>query len=140
MTTIHIEHKSPTPQEYCDLRVLAGLQPRTLEAATIGMANSPFAVCLRDQSGRLIGMGRLIGDGGCFAQVTDIAVDPAHQGQGLGTKIMGELTAFAKTRLPQSCWISLFADGEAHHLYRKFGFDFTAPQSLGMAFRLTEES
>ncbi|WP_373454357.1 hypothetical protein [Cereibacter changlensis] len=27
-------------------------------------------------------MGRLIGDGGCFFQIVDIAVDPSHQGQG----------------------------------------------------------
>jgi hypothetical protein len=25
------------------------------------------------------------------------------------------------------------ADGEAHHLYRKFGFTDTAPESIGMA-------
>ncbi|MFD2882298.1 hypothetical protein ACFTAO_51075 [Paenibacillus rhizoplanae] len=31
-------------------------------------------------------MGRVIGDGGCFFQVTDIAVKPSFQGRGLGKK------------------------------------------------------
>jgi GNAT superfamily N-acetyltransferase len=38
-----------------------------------------------------IAMGRIIGDGGCFFQVVDIAVLPAYQGQGLGTQIMAAL-------------------------------------------------
>ena len=33
-------------------------------------------------------MGRVIGDGGLFFQVVDIAVEPAHQGRGLGKAIV----------------------------------------------------
>ncbi|WP_424983298.1 GNAT family N-acetyltransferase [Maritalea sp. S77] len=133
MTNIQIEHKTPTPQEYCDLRAFAGLSPKSLDAATIALKNSLFGVSLRDEQGNLIGMGRIIGDGGCFAQVTDIAVKPEHQGKGLGKMIMGEIDQFIQSQLPASCWVSLFADGDAHHLYQKYGFGFTAPESLGMA-------
>ena len=35
-------------------------------------------------------------------------------------------------RAPSSAYISLIADGDAHHLYRKFGFIDTAPGSIGM--------
>lgn len=36
-------------------------------------------------------MGRIIGDGGCFCQVVDMAVLPSYQGQGLGAPIMAAL-------------------------------------------------
>jgi len=53
----------------------------------MGLPNSLYAVQFR-LDGELIAMGRVIGDGGCFFQIVDIAVDPAHQGQGLGRRIM----------------------------------------------------
>lgn len=136
MTNIQIEHKTPTPQEYCDRRVLAGLQPKSLDAAQIAMKNSLFGVCLRDEQGALIGMGRVIGDGGCFAQVTDIAVASTHQGKGLGKQILQAIDEYIEANLPTSCWVNLFADGEAHHLYRQYGFEFTAPHSVGMAQKM----
>lgn len=136
MTNFQIEHKTPTPQEYCDMRVKTGLSPKSLEGATLGMANSLFGVSVRDDVGDLVAMGRLIGDGGCFVQICDIAVAPEHQGQGLGRQIMQILVDHIHANMPDLTWVNLFADGEAHHLYRKFGFEMTAPQSQGMAFRL----
>ena len=35
-----------------------------------------------------IGIGRVVGDGGCFFEITDMAVLPAHQGRGVGRLIM----------------------------------------------------
>jgi GNAT superfamily N-acetyltransferase len=67
-------------------------------------------------------MGRLIGDGGCFAQITDIAVHPDHQRQGLGTQVMAALMGWAEANLPKGCYISLIADPGAENLYAKFGF------------------
>ena len=85
--------------------------------------------------GTAIGMGRLVGDGGCFFQVVDIAVDPAHQGRGLGKAIMAALTVFMADKLPPSAYVSLIADVPAQELYKQFGFQETAPRSLGMARR-----
>lgn len=139
MTKIQIEHKTPTPEEYCDMRVKTGLSPKSLEGATIGMANSLYGVSLRDETGQLVGMGRLIGDGGCFVQICDIAVDPAHQGKGLGQQIMQALVDHIHAHMPDLTWVNLFADGDAHHLYKKYGFEMTAPTSQGMAFRLRRQ-
>lgn len=139
MIKFHIEHKTPAPEEYCDMRVKTGLSPKSREGAKIGMANSLFGVCLRDTGGALIGMGRLVGDGGCFVQICDIAVLPEHQGEGLGRQIMQALVDHIHANMPDLTWVNLFADGDAHHLYRKFGFEMTAPESQGMAFRLKRE-
>jgi len=34
--------------------------------------------------------------------------------------------------LPESCYVSLLADGEADKLYTQFGFQDTLPRSKGM--------
>ena len=50
--------------------------------------------------GDTIGMGRIIGDGGCFFRVVDIAVLPEHQGKGLGKRIMKALTDHLSEQVP----------------------------------------
>jgi GNAT superfamily N-acetyltransferase len=77
-------------------------------------------------------MGRVIGDGGLFFEIVDIAVVPAHQRRGLGKRIMAALTAHLETHAPPSAHVMLLADGEAHRLYAQFGFQATAPASIGM--------
>ncbi len=115
------------------MRIQAGLSSKSEEAATIGLPNSLFAVAIRDDQNNLLAMGRLVGDGGCFVQVCDIAVRPDHQGRGLGRRIMQELMDYADQNLPAGAFVNLFADGTANKLYKKFGFGETAPKSIGMA-------
>jgi ribosomal protein S18 acetylase RimI-like enzyme len=69
-------------------------------------------------------------------QITDVAVELAHQGKGLGKAIMQALVEHLRAHAPASADISLIADGPAKHLYEKFGFKATAPASIGMALRL----
>jgi len=79
-------------------------------------------------------MGRVIGDGGLFFQIVDIAVLPEHQGQGLGKAIVRMLVEHLRAAAPKGAYVSLIADGEAHRLYSQYGFELTAPRSVGMAF------
>ncbi|MEL7022625.1 MAG: GNAT family N-acetyltransferase [Pseudomonadota bacterium] len=135
MSNIQQKAEVPKAQEFVDLRFAAGLSPNTLAAAEIGLRGSWHAVCVRvDET--LIGMGRIIGDGGCCFQVVDIAVHPDYQGRGLGYQIVEALMRYLHDNAPKSVYVSLIADGDAHRLYSKFGFEFTAPASVGMALRL----
>lgn len=130
--------RRPSLAEYLHLRAVAGLSPFAEAAARRGLAGGLFAVVI-EEDGRAVGMGRLVGDGGCFVQVVDIAVDPAHQGRGLGRMIMDALMGFVASELPASAYVSLIADVPANRLYEKFGFVETAPRSLGMARRAGQE-
>ncbi len=65
----------PTVEEFRQLRIACGLSPRAVEAATKGLPNSLFATAIRDQ-GKLIAMGRVVGDGGCNFAPT--GPDPAN--------------------------------------------------------------
>lgn len=130
-----ITHEIPGCEEYIALRAAAGLSPKTVEAARRGLPGSLFAVSVRSGA-RLVGMARVVGDGGCNYEVVDVAVHPDHQRRGLGSSLMEAVMTWLRATAPPSAYVSLIADHGAPALYRKFGFEFTAPDSVGMAIRL----
>ncbi|WP_416408449.1 GNAT family N-acetyltransferase [Agrobacterium rosae] len=125
----------PSVGEYLHLRAIAGLSAFSEDAARAGLSGTIYSVMVL-QNDVAVGMGRLIGDGGCFFQVVDIAVHPEHQGRGLGKSIMDAIMTYVSNELPTTAYVSLIADVPANKLYEKFGFVETAPRSLGMAFRV----
>ena len=130
--TYDLSAETPDVETYLMLRRVAGLSPFSSEAARRGLPGSWHAVLARHQ-GAPVGMGRIIGDGGCFFQITDIAVHPDHQGKGLGKRIMAALMDHFRTSAPSSAYISLMADVPADRLYAQYGFRPTAPATIGMA-------
>lgn len=127
--TVSVE--GPSIADYCRLRRDSGLTPRSEKAAAAGLPNTVAGAVVR-HGDHVVGMGRVIGDGLCY-QVVDIAVDPAHQGRGLGKMIMSRLMQELRKHAPAEAYVSLIADGDAKHLYAQYGFEPTAPASIGMA-------
>jgi GNAT superfamily N-acetyltransferase len=131
----HLSLAIPGADEYRALRSAAGLSAMTPEAAAVGLPASWCSVCVRHE-GELIGMGRVVGDGGLFLFVVDIAVAPAWQRQGWGRRIMQALMDEVHARAPARAMIGLIADGTASRLYEQFGFKLVAPAAHGMLLRL----
>ncbi len=137
--TYSIRHAVPSVTDYRRLRENSGLSTKTLEASERGLPNTLFGVeVLVD--GQVIGIGRVIGDGGCFYQVVDIAVLPEYRGQGLGKAIMKEISGYIEREIPESGYVSLLADGKAFELYQQFGFTLSAPRSVGMWLKKSSSS
>ena len=130
---IELVERFPGVDDYRRLRLAAGMTPKSEEAARRGLPNTLHGVSLL-RDGEVVGMGRVIGDGGCFFIVADIAVAPELQGRGLGRRIMAALDAWLRENVPESAYVSLVADGAAKHLYAMFGFVDTAPQSINMEY------
>ena len=130
-----LEPRPPAVVDYMRLRAAAGMSARSVEGAEIGLPNSWFGVTIRHE-GRAVGMGRVIGDGGTAFQIVDIVVEPDHQKRGLGKRIMAALMEQLTTRAPANAYVSLIADGDAQFLYAKYGFAPTAPESIGMYWRV----
>jgi len=127
---VELVERFPGAEDYCRLRADAGMAPRTIEAARRGLPNTLYGVSLLCNE-EVVGMGRVIGDGGCFFIVVDIAVAPALQGQGLGKRIMGALDDWLRANAPVSAVVSLAADGDAKHLYARYGFVDTTDGANG---------
>ena len=70
------------------------------------------------QGEAMIGFGRAISDGICHAALYDVAVRPAFQGQGIGTRIVAAILA----GLPPTCTVILFASPGKEPFYRTLGF------------------
>jgi GNAT superfamily N-acetyltransferase len=131
---IALVERFPETEDYRRLRRVAGLSPKTEAAARQGLANTLYGVRLQRDDGAVVGMGRVIGDGGCFFVVVDIAIVPELQGRGLGKRVLAALDAWLRANAPDSAYVSLAADGDAKHLYAQFGFAETAPASVNMAY------
>ncbi|MGY0019994.1 GNAT family N-acetyltransferase [Streptomyces sp. cg35] len=127
-----VEAGVPSVDVFRRLRTDAGLSDKAPEAVALALPHTWYGVLLRHE-GEPIGMGRIIGDGGTAFQIVDICVHPAHQGQGLGKRIMAALTEELERRAPATAYVSLIADGPAKFLYEKFGFAETSTHdSVGM--------
>lgn len=127
-----IEHKTPSPEEYCEMRVVAGLSPKSIEAAERGLPNSLYGVSVRDGE-KLIAMGRVVGDGACNFEVVDVAVDPNYQGMGLGRKVMEYIDKYLSSVALEGSYVSMIADEP--EFYEKLGYRLVSPASQGMTKR-----
>lgn len=135
MDGYQIVPETPGIEDYLRLRIAAGLSAKTREQAEKGLPNSWFGVTVM-HAGKAVGMGRIIGDGGTAFQIVDIALESAQQGKGLGKAIMAALMERLKAEAPEGAYVSLIADGDAKHLYAKYGFEPVMPASIGMAMWL----
>jgi ribosomal protein S18 acetylase RimI-like enzyme len=124
----------PTVADYLSLRQRSGLSPRRSDQAAAALPGSWAAVhVLQEASGTTVGMGRVLGDGGWYFHVVDMAVLPEHQRRGIGDGILAALLAAIRDGAPAGAYVNLLADPPGRRLYQRHGFRDTAPDSVGMA-------
>jgi len=124
----------PSIDDYLELRVRAGLSSKTEAQARAALAGG-WAACRVEAGGHSVAMGRVIGDGGWYFHIVDMAVLPEHQRRGLGAAVLGFLLGEIRDRAPEDAYVTLLADEPGRPLYRRFGFVETAPGSVGMVLR-----
>ena len=57
------------------------MRPRTVSGATKGLGSELYSVLLRhNESNEIVGMGRIVGDGGTVFHICDMAVEEEWQG------------------------------------------------------------
>ncbi|WP_458184917.1 GNAT family N-acetyltransferase [Haladaptatus sp. NG-WS-4] len=145
-TPYELRDELPTPEEFLTLRKAADMTPRSRDGVERGLPNSVFGVTVvykgserhgDDREGSrdcdVVGMARIVGDGGSVYYLCDMVVHPDHQRRGLGTKMMERLMAYLEENAPESAYVNLMADVEG--FYERFGFEYTAPASRGMYLR-----
>ena len=131
-----VKAQVPTVADYIRIRMAAGLSRKSEEAAALGLPNSLFAVTVFCK-GEFVGVGRVVGDGGCFFTVVDVAVLPEHHGKGVGKLVMDAMMAYIHEHAPKSAYVSLMADHGTPESYEKFGFRRAeAPKDAGMYLRI----
>ena len=132
-----IEVAVPDVDTYLRLREKAGMRPRTISGATKGLGSELFSVLLRhNDSNDIVGMGRVVGDGGTVFHICDMAVEQEWQGNGGGSMIMDSLMEYITREASGYSYINLMADVDG--FYERWGFKPTLPNSRGMFLRLSD--
>lgn len=129
------ELRSGTPdiESYLRLRADSGLTPKTREQAEVGLPGTWRGCHVVDtDTGETVGMGRIIGDGGWYFHIVDMAVLPDHQRRGLGDQIMSWLLDTIEAESPPGRFVTLMADPPGRALYAKHGFTEAPEFSAGM--------
>lgn len=104
-------------------------RPLTIEAAALALAHTWFAVSAYDGE-RLVGTGRVIGDGVLHALIADVIVDPASQRRGIGTAIVSRLVEVCRSHAVMD--VQLFCARGKRPFYERLGFVAREGEAPGM--------
>lgn len=96
------------------------------------MRNTYYSVSIYDDK-KIIGYGRLIGDGICFMYIQDVMVIPEYQNRKIGTLIMEKLISKIKEieKFNPDMRTYLGASKEKEKFYERFGFITRIDAGLG---------
>jgi ribosomal protein S18 acetylase RimI-like enzyme len=133
MMNMHITEEFPQSKEYMDLRLDAGLPEVEISAIETALNRSLLSLLARDSNDRLIGMGRVIGDGAFYFQLVDIMTAVSYRDQGLEDTIVSELLARLKKIAPSGAEVTVITDVPGIKLYQHAGFKLLYPDRYGMA-------
>lgn len=112
-----------TAEDFVRLKVATGFMDRPLQQVEKALENGLFnvsAVC----DGKVVGMGRLVGDGAMYWYLQEIIVLPEFQRKGIGRSIVNRLLEYIKdTAIPGTkIEVGLTAVKGKESFYEKFGF------------------
>ena len=123
--------KNPGPIEYNKIRNTTAWDKLDLATIEKGLKKSLFSVCLYDVD-KLIGIGRIVGDGSIYFYIQDIIVIPEYQGKGFGKIIMNEIMQYIDDNANHNSFIGLMAAVGVENFYHKFGFKTRPASRPGM--------
>ncbi|MCH3971344.1 MAG: GNAT family N-acetyltransferase [Oscillospiraceae bacterium] len=84
-------------KEYESLRAQVGWQPFSARQSLLALQNSLLVLCARDEAGKPVGMGRIVGDSATICYVQDLIVVPAYRRRHLGTALIEQLKDYVRS-------------------------------------------
>ena len=130
---IQIIERLPSPDEYNRLRNSVGWHCIGHDRTEAALNNSLFSVCAVAKN-KVIGFGRVVGDGLIYLYIQDIVVSPQYQRSGIGHKIMKNLMAYVDKNAPNKsgAFIGLMIAPGIAGFYSQYGFNFLPEDSSFM--------
>ncbi len=128
---IEIIYEIPTAQDYVNLRLRSGMGNKDLKRSQIALENSLFTASIYDEE-KLVGFGRVVGDGGITYVVSDIMVDETYRRKGFAERIMDAIDQYFEKNTHEDSYICLIANRPADSLYNKHKFEYLSEDKCGM--------
>jgi len=128
----NIKKNEVTVEEYLYLRDSVGWKKLTDKQAELSLKNCLYRIGVYDGD-KIIGMGRIVGDGVVIDYIQDLIVHPDYQGKGVGRLVIEELIRYAEdTRLENSeLMLCLMCAKGREPFYKKFDFIARPTDKLG---------
>ena len=132
---IRYESLVPDPNDYNRLRRDAEWPEMDLSATEDGLPRSLCCACAFDGP-RMVGMGRVVGDGRLCFYIQDVIVLKSHQRRGIGTEIMNRIMAYIGARAVRDSYLGLMAASGKEPFYARYGFVERPTETLGCGMTL----
>lgn len=84
-------------------------------------AKTIFGIAVYDED-RIVGSGRIVGDGGLCFYLQDIMVLKAYQRRGIGSEIVRLLMEYLAENAPFNSYVGLMAGKGLEKFYSRYGF------------------
>ena len=131
-TMIKIKENCLDLDTYLKLRASVGWKVLSEEQALMALKNSIYTVtaCIDD---KVVGMGRMVGDGAVICYIQDLVVHPSYQKLGVGEALMKQLIGHAESlRLPDTeLMLCLMCAKGRESFYTRYGFIPRPTDALG---------
>lgn len=128
---INYRDEAPSAELFTEFRADCGwghIQPAQAERA---LSNSLIILSVYDGD-KLIGFGRVVGDGALNYYIQDLIVDADYRNQNIGSTLMELLLErITANKLLGNCTVGLMAAQGKHPFYEKFGFIYRPNDTFG---------
>lgn len=120
-------------EEYLYIRSKVNWKTLSAAQAARAIEKSLFFVKAVDDENRVVGMGRIVGDGAVICYIQDLAVIPEVQGKGVGSYIINRLIEFVKTLREENTtmMLCLMCAKGRESFYMNHGFIARPTDNLG---------
>lgn len=101
------------------------------ESVPAALKNTLFSV-VAGHEGKVIGAGRIVGDGAIFLYIQDVMVLKEHRKKGVGRAITDALYGYLEAEVPTHSCVGLFTHSTKSGFYEKWGFGGPKASLVGM--------
>lgn len=124
---------SITEDEFLEMVESVGWKTYSKEQVKKALENTMYMV-KATVNGKLVGIGRVVGDYSIVCMLSDICVKPEFQGQGIGLKITSELKKLIENNVAdgEKMQIELTPTAGNEDFYKKVGFKYNPDKITGM--------
>jgi ribosomal protein S18 acetylase RimI-like enzyme len=130
---LRVVERVPSVEDYRRLRRGVGWNDVDEPAADEGLRRSLASFCLVDAADEVVGIARVVGDGGIYFYVQDVIVDRRYRGRGHGRALMDAVMSFIGREARPGAFVGLMAARGVTRFYERYGFEPRPSDRPGMS-------
>lgn len=131
MNEFRIEERKIAVSEYQALRSSTNWDQVEDEVVKLALESDLYSICVLDNE-KIVGIGRVIGDGSIYFYIQDVIVLPAYQEKGIGKTIMTNIETYLSKKTNHNSFVGLMAAEGVIDFYVQFDYEERPDNRPGM--------